>query len=83
MRILLLSIFSLIFSSFYAQSKIIGKVIDEEFNETMPFANVLVKGTNIGVTTDFDGNYSINIQSWNLHSSFFICWLQNKRTNRY
>ena len=62
MRILLLSIFSLIFSTFYAQSKIIGKVIDEEFNETMPFANVLVKGTNIGVTTDFDGNYSINVQ---------------------
>ena len=61
MRILLLSIFILIFSTFYAQSKIIGKVIDEEFNETMPFANVLVKGTNIGVTTDFDGNYSINI----------------------
>ena len=44
----------------FSQSKIIGKVIDEEFNETMPFANVLVKGTNIGVTTDFDGNYSIN-----------------------
>ena len=62
MRILLLSIFILIFSTFYAQSKIIGKVIDEEFNETMPFANVLVKGTNIGVTTDFDGNYSINVQ---------------------
>ena len=28
----------------------------------MPFANVLVKGTNIGVTTDFDGNYSINVE---------------------
>ena len=61
MRILFFSILSLIFSTFYSQSKIIGKVIDEEFNETMPFANVLVKGTNIGVTTDFDGNYSINI----------------------
>ena len=29
----------------------------------MPFANVLVKGTNKGVTTDFDGNYSVNIQA--------------------
>ena len=61
MRILLLSFFLLFLSSFYTQSKIIGKVIDEEFNETMPFANVLVKGTNIGVTTDFDGNYSIKL----------------------
>ena len=62
MRIIFFIIFSLIFSFFYSQSKIIGKVIDQEFNETMPFANVLVKGTNIGVTTDFDGNYSINVE---------------------
>ena len=62
MRILLLLIFSLIFITFSSQSKITGKVIDEEFNETMPFANVLVKGTNNGVTTDFDGNYSITVQ---------------------
>tara|TARA_B110000459_G_scaffold66072_1_gene74222 strand:+ start:908 stop:3745 length:2838 start_codon:yes stop_codon:yes gene_type:complete len=45
----------------YSQSKIVGKVLDEEFNETMPFANVLVKGSSKGVTTDFDGNYSIII----------------------
>ena len=63
MRILTLLFFSFILSSFFSQSKIIGKVIDEEFNETMPFANVLVKGTNKGVTTDFDGNYSVNIQA--------------------
>ena len=63
MRIFTLLFFSFIFSSFFSQSKIIGKVIDEEFNETMPFANVLVKGTNNGVTTDFDGNYSVNVQA--------------------
>lgn len=62
MRIIFFIVFSLTFSFFYGQSKIIGKVIDQEFNETMPFANVLVKGTNIGVTTDFDGNYSINVE---------------------
>tara|TARA_B100001564_G_scaffold8643_1_gene7352 strand:- start:2120 stop:5005 length:2886 start_codon:yes stop_codon:yes gene_type:complete len=62
-RILTLLFFSFILSSFFSQSKIIGKVIDEEFNETMPFANVLVKGTNNGVTTDFDGNYSVNVQA--------------------
>ena len=62
-RTLTLLFFSFILSSFFSQSKIIGKVIDEEFNETMPFANVLVKGTNNGVTTDFDGNYSVNVQA--------------------
>jgi len=33
----------------YSQSKIVGKVLDEEFNETMPFANVLVKGSSMGL----------------------------------
>ena len=51
---LLILLFSI---TYYTQSKIIGKVIDEEFNETMLFANVLIKGTSQGVTTDFDGNY--------------------------
>ena len=57
------TLFLLLFSTtYYSQSKIIGKVIDEEFNETMPFANVLIKGTSQGVTTDFDGNYSLEVQ---------------------
>jgi outer membrane receptor protein involved in Fe transport len=30
-------------------------------NEPLPFANVFVKGTAIGVTTDFDGNYSFSV----------------------
>ena len=55
-------LFFLFSITYYSQSKIIGKVIDEEFNETMPFANVLIKGTSQGVTTDFDGNYSLQVQ---------------------
>ena len=51
----------LIVSIGISQSKITGKIIDEEFNETMPFANVLIKGTSTGVTSDFDGNYSITV----------------------
>ena len=59
------TLFLLLFSTtYYSQSKIIGKVIDEEFNETMPFANVLIKGTSQGVTTDFDGNYSLEAVSY-------------------
>ena len=39
-----------------------GLLTDKEANnETLPFANVFVKGTNIGATTDFDGNYSFQV----------------------
>ncbi len=30
-------------------------------NEPLPFANILIKNTKIGVTTDFDGNYSLSV----------------------
>jgi len=44
----------------YSQSyTITGKVFDAESKEPLPFVPVLIKGTTIGGTTDFDGNYSI------------------------
>ena len=40
---------------------IIGKLTDKEFNnEPLPFANVLIKGTTTGVTSDVDGNYRLD-----------------------
>ena len=39
-----------------------GTLIDKEAdNEPLPFANVLIKGTQNGTTTDFDGNYSLKV----------------------
>jgi outer membrane receptor protein involved in Fe transport len=39
-----------------------GLLTDKEANnESLPFANVFIKGTNTGATTDFDGNYSFKI----------------------
>ena len=63
----------------FSQSKIIGKVIDEEFNETMPFANVLVKETNSGVTTDFDGNYAIQVKPGNYTLIFSFVGYKTKQ----
>ena len=41
-----------------AQNTITGNVVNSD-NEPLAFVNVLVKGTNIGATTDEEGNYSI------------------------
>jgi outer membrane receptor for ferrienterochelin and colicin len=47
-------------SSLYGQgARIDGRVIDATNNEPLPFANVVVKGSSIGATTDFDGKFSI------------------------
>ncbi len=45
--------------------KITGKILDGEYNDVLPFANVLVKGTSQGATSDFDGNYSLELEEGN------------------
>lgn len=55
-------LFLMIFSSIslaWGQTKITGSVKDAT-GEPLPGANVLVKGTTNGTTTDFDGNYSLS-----------------------
>ncbi|WP_066222265.1 TonB-dependent receptor [Formosa haliotis] len=43
----------------FAQSIVSGTVIEPETNMPLPGANILIKGTSIGATTDFDGNFTI------------------------
>ncbi|HBF89088.1 MAG TPA: TonB-dependent receptor [Bacteroidales bacterium] len=45
--------------SFSQNGKIKGKISDEATNEPIAFANVVIKGTNIGTTSDLDGNFII------------------------
>lgn len=53
-------LFTLIFANISAQTgKIEGKVFDAVNNEPLPFVNVIVEGTTIGATTDFDGHFII------------------------
>ena len=48
----------------YAQSgTITGEVIDGEYNAPLMGANVLVKGTTHGVSTDMQGKYSLNVNA--------------------
>jgi hypothetical protein len=53
---------SLVCSAFLTlaqQTVVKGKVTDATSGDPLPFANVIFKGTSIGTTTDFDGNYSV------------------------
>ena len=43
----------------YAQSgKIEGRIFDASNNEPIPFANIVIWGTQVGSTSDLDGNFS-------------------------
>lgn len=44
---------------FGQNGQIKGKVTDAANNDPIPFANVLVEGTQIGATSDLDGNFTI------------------------
>ena len=64
MRLLFLSLFFIATTAFTnAQSNgsIVGKIIDKEANdEPLAFANILIKSTTKGTTSDFDGLYEID-----------------------
>jgi TonB-dependent receptor len=50
----------------FSQTKgtINGTITDKEANNfPLAFANVVIKGTNIGVTSDENGNYTINVEA--------------------
>ncbi len=46
----------------YGQSGISGTLNDGEINDVLPFANIIIKGTTKGTTSDFDGKYSLEIE---------------------
>ena len=55
-----LILFSLmILSSFMSFSQISGKIVDADSNQPLPGATILVQGTDDGVVTDFDGEFTI------------------------
>lgn len=74
MKIKLLFLLPLLLFSYliFSQIGITGTVIDGDFNEPLPFANILVKETGEGTTSDFDGKYTIELNpgSYTLQFSF-------------
>lgn len=73
MRLTILFITLLITTFSFSQSKgiISGIITDKDTNnQSLPFANVLIKGTTIGADTDIDGKYTISIAPGNYTVQF-------------
>ncbi|RIW15687.1 carboxypeptidase-like regulatory domain-containing protein [Algoriphagus lacus] len=73
LRALLFAVFLLFSSPLWAQFTIQGRVTDAETGDPIAFANVILKGTTTGITTDFEGNYLI--QSRTLSDSLQVSYL--------
>ena len=74
MRRSLLLMIAFVFSlSIYAQEKTItGQVTSSTDGMGLPSVNVVIKGTSKGVSTDFDGNYSIEASAEDVLEFSFI-----------
>lgn len=76
MRILLCCFVLLTLSlNSYAQINIMGKVVDMETGEGVPFANVVLKGSYRGTATNFEGEFALNIGEKAGNDSFIISFV--------
>ena len=58
--IILFTVFLFVGNLLWAQStRVRGKVTDAKTGEVLPLVNVFFKGTTVGMTTDFEGEYTI------------------------
>jgi len=56
-------LFALSFPLLSQKTNVSGKIIDATSGSPIPFANVIFTGTEIGTTTDFDGNFNISTKN--------------------
>ncbi|MGL2987479.1 TonB-dependent receptor domain-containing protein [Flavobacterium sp. RSSA_27] len=62
LKFLILTLFITVLGFSQNKGTITGTVTDKDVNnQSLPFANVTLKGTKIGVNTDIDGKYSISV----------------------
>ncbi|MBC3846544.1 TonB-dependent receptor [Winogradskyella echinorum] len=62
-KLIFLFILTISTSFLFAQTVVTGTVRLSEDNSPLPGVSVIVKGTNVGAVTDFDGVYSITVPS--------------------
>ena len=68
---------SLIPNLSHAQRNISG-VVSDDSGVPLPGVNVVIKGTNIGTTTDFNGNYSINASDSDVLTFSFVGFIDGE-----
>jgi len=62
-KILLFILFGMLVQLNYAQKgTLTGNIKDTEYNDDLPFADITVKGTSQGTTSDFEGNYELQLE---------------------
>ncbi|WP_400076201.1 TonB-dependent receptor [Winogradskyella sp. R77965] len=62
-QFLCIAVLTLFSTVMYAQSTVTGKIIDGDLNSPLPGANIIVKGTTNGTTSNFDGDFTITADS--------------------
>lgn len=79
LRFLFIALFICTISIAQNKGTISGVLTDKEMNnEALPFANVLIKGTNINVNTDVDGKYSLSVNPGNYTLIFSFLGYETK-----
>tara|TARA_Y100000385_G_scaffold30206_1_gene28432 strand:- start:3615 stop:6833 length:3219 start_codon:yes stop_codon:yes gene_type:complete len=63
----------------YGQIKITGSVADQE-GMALPGATVIIQNTNIGVSTDFDGNFEIEVDKGQILEFSYIGYMTQELT---
>ena len=72
MRNLLFVLCMLLSVSAFAQQRVLtGRVTDKQ-GEPIPGVSIIIKGTSTGTATDFEGNFSLNVENGNVLEFSFV-----------
>ena len=79
-RLILSLCFCLSLSAQQAFSQTISGNVTDEAGVPLPAANVIIEGTSIGVSTDFDGNFQIQVEQGQVLQFSFIGYMTKNIT---
>jgi CubicO group peptidase (beta-lactamase class C family) len=77
----LITIWTLLFATVYVSAQnvpdlsVFGYVFDETTRKPLPYANLLVKGTNLGTVTNIKGEFELNLSAKFINDSITISYI--------